>query len=122
MQISLLPCPFCGGDAEIITGSTVLWEHAVRCTKCRTAIKMMRGVSPSVARNSAINKWNTRKPVEQLVQQVQYELQLADVEKERCSTENRLQFDSVKGYATGVSNILDLIKNILCKKNLLNWD
>ena len=30
------------------------------------------------------------------------ELKLAEIEKERCSVENPLQFDAAKGYANGV--------------------
>lgn len=39
------------------------------------------------------------------------ELKLADKEKERCIKENFLQFDSAKGYANGIANAIDYVKN-----------
>ena len=38
------------------------------------------------------------------------ELKLADEEKLRCARENPLQFDSAKGYANGVANSVEIVK------------
>ena len=47
-----------------------------------------------------------------IIEKLENELYLADKEKERCSRENPLQFDSAKGYANGVANIIEIIKKI----------
>lgn len=39
---------------------------------------------------------------EKVLANLREELKLAEIEKERCSIENPLQFDSAKGYANGV--------------------
>ena len=47
---------------------------------------------------------------EQVVEQLESELRLADKEKERCARENPLQFDSAKGYAMGLTNAIEIVK------------
>ena len=47
---------------------------------------------------------------DKVVDQLESELRLADKEKERCSRENPLQFDSAKGYAMGLSNAIEIVK------------
>lgn len=39
---------------------------------------------------------------EKVLKNLREELKLSEIEKERCSIENPLQFDSAKGYANGV--------------------
>lgn len=46
---------------------------------------------------------------EAVMAELENELKLADEEKERCSRENPLQFDTAKGYATGISNAIEII-------------
>lgn len=47
---------------------------------------------------------------EKVVAELEEELKKADEEKVRCISENPLQFDSAKGYATGISNALDIVR------------
>jgi hypothetical protein len=48
-----------------------------------------------------------------IVKRLEEELNSADAEKERCARENPLQFDSVKGYATGIYNAIEITKEKL---------
>ena len=48
--------------------------------------------------------------VDKVVEQLEEELNLADKEKERCARENKLQFDSAKSYAYGISIAIDIAK------------
>lgn len=41
--------------------------------------------------------------VEKVIEELNKELELADEEKRRCTTENMLQFDEAKGYARGIA-------------------
>lgn len=48
--------------------------------------------------------------VDKVVEQLEKELQLADKEKARCARENPLQFDSAKGYASGIATAIEIVK------------
>ncbi len=48
--------------------------------------------------------------VDNVVEELKKELSLADKEKERCAGENNLQFDSAKGYASGISTAIEIVK------------
>ena len=48
--------------------------------------------------------------VDKVVAELKKELSLADKEKERCTGENNLQFDSAKGYASGISTAIEIVK------------
>ncbi|MBS5431958.1 MAG: hypothetical protein KHX75_12915 [Lachnospiraceae bacterium] len=52
--------------------------------------------------NDLIMKQPTAFDREKVLANLREELKLAEMEKERCSIENPLQFDSAKGYANGV--------------------
>lgn len=51
--------------------------------------------------------------VDDIVDSLEKELKLADEEKRRCVNENALQFDSAKGYATGVYNSIEIVKEVV---------
>lgn len=48
--------------------------------------------------------------VEKVIEQLNKELELADEEKRRCTTENMLQFDEAKGYARGIACAIEIVK------------
>ena len=48
--------------------------------------------------------------VDKVVEELKRELSLAKKEKERCTGENHLQFDSTKGYASGISYAIEIVK------------
>ena len=50
-----------------------------------------------------LNHAPTAYDIEKVVEQLNKELELADEEKRRCTTENMLQFDETKGYARGMA-------------------
>ena len=56
-------------------------------------------------KKEAVNEY-----VKSVVEELEKELSLADKEKERCTGENHLQFDSVKGYASGISTAIEIVK------------
>ena len=47
---------------------------------------------------------------DKVMEQLNKELKLADEEKERCIRENSLQFDSAKGYASGIATVIEIVK------------
>ena len=59
----LLPCPFCGGnDISTFSGDGVF---GVQCNTCMGSIDYCLTV------DEAIKKWNTRKPIECIVEQLE---------------------------------------------------
>ena len=58
----LLPCPFCGGGAEVIE-TEIDWY--VRCTKCSGRVQA------TISEQEAIRQWNTRKPMDQIVERLE---------------------------------------------------
>ena len=63
----LLPCPFCGGEAE----TTFICDGRYNQIKCKTPKCIMNVDLPALygSKEEAIEKWNTRKPMEQLEEQ-----------------------------------------------------
>ena len=60
MQNKLLPCPFCGGNLKRIKGG---YEH-----------KPNQCIASSIIFGDAfVDKWNTRKPMERIVEQLEEE-------------------------------------------------
>lgn len=57
-----------------------------------------------------ISTIDARKTMERIVERLEEELELADKEKRRCVAENMLQFDSAKGYANGIYNAIEIVK------------
>lgn len=76
MSNKLKSCPFCGGEAELTTGSVFMWEHIVVCKDCGASSKMIGGITPSQARAKAIATWNTRKPVDRVLEQLEEQQKL----------------------------------------------
>lgn len=103
-EIKLLPCPFCGGEAKLHKDGFGC-GHRVYCGKCFIRTECYE------SKETPIEKWNTRKPMERIVEQLEEELRLADIEKERCARENVLQFDSAKGYSHAMSHAIEIVKD-----------
>ena len=66
-----------------------------------------------MTKGEAIQAWNTRKPVDALLEHLEEELNFADIEMKRCAQENPLQFDSAKGCAEGLYVAIMKIKEML---------
>ena len=85
-EIKLLPCPFCGGEAEIISSCFFGWDKQIICTKCGASTRELCGVTPSKATKNAVKKWNTRKPMERIVERVEEQIKEYDEEWERTQS------------------------------------
>lgn len=73
----LLPCPFCGGDKVGIwhnrsVSPLIKGSHEVHCYDCHFGLKQEK------TEEDAIKHWNTRKPMERIVWQME----------KRCSSFN----------------------------------
>jgi len=105
-NIKLKPCPFCGAKARIdVSGGGE--GYRVACTRILGCGAKFEWFDEEEA---AIDAWNTRIPMEEIIAELEKEYSLANKEKERCVNENILQFDSAKGYATGIGRTIELLK------------
>ena len=69
-EIKLLPCPFCGGEASISNnackkGDTWLWS--IECANCGAFMDDEYDFH-------VIDRWNTRKPMQEIVEILEEEL------------------------------------------------
>ena len=72
-EIKLLPCPFCGGEAYTYTATSVtngektkVWQ--VHCKDCRLNYPLN---IKCLTEEEAIKKWNTRKPMERIIERLE---------------------------------------------------
>ena len=105
----LKKCPFCGGEAELEYTESYSSHryYFVQCTECGCKSDDFED-DPGMKK--AVAAWNNRKPVDDVLEHLEEELNFADVEKKRCAKENQLQFDSAKGCAQGLYNAIIVIK------------
>lgn len=100
-------CPFCGGEAKI--DKTIANTVSVECTVCHASSRIILCTEGDIEQK-AIKAWNTRKPMQNIVERLEEELELTDKEKRRCVHENHLQFDEAKGYARGIDNAIEIVR------------
>ena len=74
----LKKCPFCGGEAKT---SRVFGRAGVVCMECDANIRMYLDASME----EAIQAWNTRKPVEDVVEALEEERTYEDVSNDEMS-------------------------------------
>lgn len=55
-EIKLLPCPFCGGEAEMVGDEDDGW---IECKKC--------GARVDFSKSRISQNWSTRKPIERVL-------------------------------------------------------
>ena len=77
---SLLPCPFCGGEAEIVT-LNMLVEHSpvgVGCSSCAAILGEYSDYKRFNTEAEAIEAWNTRASETQLLAEMQTRVWIAE--------------------------------------------
>lgn len=85
-------------DVDKITDKEISQYLGVKHASCTEDIR------------SLIDDQPTAFDVEDVIEQLNKELELADKEKLRCAMENILQFDEAKGYARGIACAIEIVK------------
>ncbi len=67
----LLPCPFCGGEARLHNAVFLKIEATVVCKDCGARTLTHSSASFSNANMNAIKAWNTRKPIDRIVERLE---------------------------------------------------
>lgn len=62
-ETKLKPCPFCGGEAKALRN--IHNYYIVKCSKCSIST-LQRG-----KKAEAINAWNTRKPIDRILERLE---------------------------------------------------
>ena len=104
----LLPCPFCGSK-HVELGLYVrkrVFSTYVACVECFSKTNLFD------TDEEAIKAWNTRKPMERIVEQLEKEKEKAN---ERAMTENSihghtLDFECFYGQRMGFCQAIEIVK------------
>lgn len=56
-ETKLLPCPFCGGKAEIVKNICAVY---IRCKDCKSTTAAFTAMIETCALNDAVEAWNRR--------------------------------------------------------------
>lgn len=110
-EIKLLPCPFCGGEATPVYcengnryTSNILYlskRGTIKCKKCNLTLPR---VYSKVSK--AIEAWNTRKPMERIVERLE---EVGNLEMMlhggRCNGKTL-----TLGYKKGIENAIAIVK------------
>lgn len=99
-EIKLLPCPFCGGEANGYNSKEVKnrkFSCLVRCEQCGASM-------PGTEILEVINAWNTRKPVEDVLERLEELMEKAMRNSEKAAElgkayEKHMIFNGAKGTA-----------------------
>lgn len=72
MSDKLLPCPFCGGEAALRFGAFFKGYAMVKCKKCgASTMECYSRNNAENARIQAAQAWNTRKPMDRIVERLE---------------------------------------------------
>ena len=99
----LLPCPFCGGEAEFCKGDWIGKEYWVKCTKCICKTSLSNNY------NEPIKAWNTRKPMERIVEQLEKEIDPYYFLEPSWET-REVRTNKHKGFCDGICKAIKIVK------------
>lgn len=111
MTDKLRECPFCGGkarkQAKEIEGIRVLY---VLCERCGASGGVFRTRKPRVKdeENPAIKAWNNRKPMDRIVEQLEYQAEINRLN----GMEKRAGKKQTTGYCLGINKAIDIVKGV----------
>lgn len=106
-EVKLLPCPFCGGEAKMqrIINLDDFDDFFIMCEKCFSRTKKFK------AERSAILVWNTRKPMEGIIDYLEEFMEKQyDSYNNAKRTGNIRQMDYSDGCAEGLIEAIEIVK------------
>ena len=102
-----------------------LIQQAIESSKCRiyklnfdldgklSAHHQKKAENQKELMEITVNALERYDALERVIKRLETEGKLADEERDRCARENPLHFDTAKGYATGIYNAIEIIKEEL---------
>lgn len=111
MEDRLKPCPFCGGEAGIRDLKIKIpydgIAYFVECCKCD-----VRGGISYDGKQAAIEAWNTRKPMDRIVEELEEKRQNADKKWfEYCDRNEQLLAHMCVGKEIAYRRAIEIVKN-----------
>ena len=103
MSETLLRCPFCGGEAKI--DKTIANTVSVECTVCHASSRMILCTEGDIEQK-AIEAWNTRKPLQNIVERL--EIKLSDTVYEKATQESNESH--LNGLSIGYCEAIGIVK------------
>ena len=108
---TLLNCPFCGGEARLQRKKRNLHGYYVICKSCgcRTSFYQYKYDSLEKLREQAIEVWNTRKPMQNIVERLEMRSNPTQLLSPSwlCREERINRFE---GYRKGLNDAIEIVK------------
>lgn len=104
----LLKCPFCGGEAETENRHnryTDWWE--VKCTDCNASLNERYEYE-----FEAVDAWNTRKPMEAVVAELEKIKKVSACDEIRCDEckYTKICFEGEKSYKVALDRAISIVR------------
>lgn len=96
-------CPFCGGEAYTDKIGKPLFT--IRCTNINCYCEISKN-----SLEDAINAWNTRTPMANIVERLEEEKEKAQDEMEECIFKGLPYHDSTEGKVIGITTSINIVK------------
>ena len=104
----LLNCPFCGG--ENIKYTYIDWVDAIRCYGCGAVMTAPMDFDGN-RKEELKNKWNTHKPVERILEEIEEEIERQWGYYNNAKREGNIrQMDYSDGCAEGLTDAIKIVK------------
>ena len=104
MNDELKPCPFCGGEADLNNVSVKLgeqWLWSIECVECGVFIDREE-------KDYVIKAWNTRKPMERIVERLEQQKQQYKRRSEEAA--HVLQGEHFFGKMCSYDHAIEIVK------------
>lgn len=105
MNKELKPCPFCGGEAELVELGIKVWSP--RCTQCECKLNQVYR-----SKQKAVEAWNIRKPMDEIVDKLEKAAKIyRDKAVIELSTEGHtLDYEHFEGKSKAFLNAIEIMK------------
>ena len=111
-------CPFCGGKAKI--DKTIANTVSVECTVCHASSRMILCTEGDIEQK-AIEAWNTRKPMQNIVERLEEEYHEIDKsKKESYENGDWERFDMFTNLNRGIYKAIAIVNTIVKEEGGMN--
>lgn len=102
IEAKLLNCPFCKEELEVV-GKGHYFAH-------KTNGCILQHLCFEIDDEEAIKAWNTRKPMERIIERLEEESVLTEKEMDRAREQNPLQYERCDSYICAIDNAIEIVK------------
>lgn len=115
-------CPFCGGEVKLMFMNEesfvdFVWDEDVGNVptwfKCYGCDSEFFHDEPIDTPEKQVKWWNTRKPVDDVLERLEKELRLSEENKEYARSNNPLQYERCDSYSSAIDNAIGFVKEVM---------